>query len=100
MIDLGRIVGFEWDDGNSRKNFDKHRVDQPEAEQVFLDSRLLMLKDEEHSIHEERFFAYGRTITGRQLVVCFTLRQQATLVRVISARDMSRREKERYGQEA
>ena len=100
MLDFGLIVGFDWDDGNSRKSLHKHGVDQSEAEQVFRDPRLLVLDDDKHSGAEERFHAYGRAATGRLLLVSFTLRHNGTVLRVISARDMSRREKNRYAQEA
>jgi uncharacterized protein len=100
MIEWSRIRGFDWDDGNNRKSEDKHLVSRGEAEQVFVDPRLLVLEDAKHSAHEMRFHAYGRTASGRRLFVSFTLRQSATLVRVISCRDMSRREREQYDEEA
>ena len=100
MIDFSSIVGFEWDDGNIRKSADKHGVDPREAEQVFLDPRLLMLVDEEHREEEKRFHAYGQSATGRLLLVSFTLRRNETLIRIISARNMSRRERLRYAEEA
>ncbi|MBN8962225.1 MAG: BrnT family toxin [Rhizobiales bacterium] len=99
MIDLGRIVGFEWDDGNRRKSADKHDVSPAEAEQVFLNKPLLLLDDTEHSATEQRFHAYGKTHTGRLLQIAFTLRQDATMLRVISARPMSAKERARYGKE-
>ncbi len=99
MIDLARIVGFDWDDGNARKNIDKHGVTQLESEQIFLDPKLLVLADEKRSSEEERFQAYGETTAGRKLQVSFTLRHDERLVRVISARDMSRKERTRYAQE-
>jgi len=99
MLDLSQIAGFDWDDGNSRKSIDKHHVSQLEAEQVFLDPRLLVLVDEKHSGQETRYHAYGCTAAGRLLQVSFTLRRNATLVRVISVRPMSRRERARYEQE-
>ncbi|MEA2976198.1 MAG: uncharacterized protein QOF19_1718 [Alphaproteobacteria bacterium] len=100
MINLNQIAGFDWDDGNDRKNVEKHAVNQIEAEQVFLDPRLLVLVDEKHSGAEKRFQAYGEVANGRRLQVSFTLRQNETMIRVISARDMSRRERARYEQEA
>lgn len=100
MIDFGRIVGFEWDDGNVRKSADKHGVDTREAEQVFLDPHLLILIDEGHGGNEKRFHAYGRSLSGRLLLVSFTLRRSGTLIRVISARNMSRKERQRYAEEA
>jgi uncharacterized protein len=96
MLDLSQIIGFDWDDGNSRKSVEKHDVSQAEAEQVFLDPRLLVLFDEKHRSGETRYHAYGRTAAERLLQVSFTMRRNATLVRVISARAMSRRERFRY----
>lgn len=101
MLDLGRIVGFDWDDGNSRKSSAKHEVSQREAEQVFADPRLLIFIDERHSGSEMRFHAFGKSDTGRLLQVSFTLRERRdeTLIRVISVRPMSRKERARYEEE-
>jgi hypothetical protein len=99
MLNLSQTTGFDWDEGNSRKSADKHDVSQREAEQVFLDPRLLVLVDERHSTEERRYHAYGSTAAGRRLQVSFTLRQDATLVRVISVRNMSRKERSRYEEE-
>ena len=96
MIDLERIEGFQWDAGNARKSADKHGVPQAEAEQVFFDSRLLLVEDRAHSKQETRFHALGCAETGRLLHVTFTLRSDGTLIRVISARDMHRKERARY----
>lgn len=100
MIDWTRVVGFDWDEGNSRKSATKHSVSQGEAEQVFLNEPLLILEDDKHSAGEPRFHALGRTDDGRRLHISFTLRRDATLIRVISARDMHRKERDRYEQEA
>jgi uncharacterized DUF497 family protein len=99
MLDLTRIEGFDWDDGNSRKNVDRHDVHQAEAEQVFLDPRLLLSADERHSASESRFHALGSTAAGRLLQISFTLRQNETRIRVISARDMNRKERTLYEEE-
>jgi uncharacterized protein len=98
MIDLARVEGFEWDHGNNRKSAEKHGVDQAEAEQLFFNDPLLVVEDEKHSVGEQRFHALGRTDDGRHLHVTFTLRQMATRIRVISARDMHRKEKAFYEQ--
>jgi uncharacterized protein len=95
MPDLTRIVGFEWDAGNARKN-EKHGVSASEAEQVFFDPRLLMVGDPAHSVGEARFHAMGVTIDGRHLHISFTLRTNETRIRVISARDMHRKERQIY----
>jgi uncharacterized protein len=96
MIDLSRIVGFDWDDGNRRKSVDKHSVDQAEAEEVFASDRLLIMEDVKHSQAEPRYQALGQAVLGRCLHVTFTLRGEGTKIRVISARDMSRKERANY----
>ena len=98
MIDWERIEGFDWDAGNARKN-DRHGVSQIEAEQVFFDLRLLVFADARHSQAEPRFHGLGATIAGRMLHVTFTLRMGGRTIRIISARDMSRKERAYYEQE-
>lgn len=97
MIDLTRIVGFEWDEGNPRKNA-THGVTMAEAEQVFFNQPLLVLDDAGHSQREPRLHALGRTDDGRALHITLTLRQSNRLIRVISARDMHRKERALYEQ--
>ena len=98
-ISLHRIEGFERDDGNARKSEAKHGVTQAEAEQVFFGEPLLLLRDERHSGGEARLHALGRTDAGRHLHVTFTVRRDGTRIRVISARNMTRKERARYDQE-
>ena len=100
MIDWARVAGFDWDAGNARKSADKHGVTQAEAEQAFFNQPLLVLSDDRHSALEQRFQAVGRTEAGRRLQITFTLRRNATLIRVVSARDMSAKERVVYDQDA
>lgn len=95
MIDLSTIVGFEWDAGNSTKN-EKHTVSMSEAEQVFFNAPLLVLEDPRHSLLEIRMHALGKTDAGRHLHITFTLRHSGQFIRVISARNMHRKEKVVY----
>ena len=97
MIDLTNITCFQWDDGNARKN-EKHGVSTAESEQVFFNAPLLMLEDAKHSVSEPRFHALGKTDDGRLLHITFTLREDGEKIRVISARDMHRKEREIYDQ--
>jgi uncharacterized DUF497 family protein len=97
MADLSKVIGFEWDDGNARKN-EQHEVSMAEAEQVFFNSPLLVLPDPKYSAAEPRFHALGRTNDGRRLHISFTLRESGQLIRVISARDMHRKERASYEQ--
>jgi uncharacterized protein len=100
MLDLGQVIGFDWDEANSFKSSEKHSVTQAEAEQVFADRRLKVADDARHSQIEARYHAMGRTFEGRSLHVPFTLRENQTKLRVISARNMNRKERAIYEQEA
>ena len=97
MIDFARLTGFDRDDGTARKN-GKHGVAQAEAEEVFFTQHLLMLEDLRHRDHEARFDALGKMLDGRALHITFTLRGEGTPIRVISARDMHRKERSVYDQ--
>jgi len=90
-------IGFDWDDGNARKN-EKHGVSKSEVEQVFLNKPLLLADDLKHSQRERRFYALGRSDQDRWLHVTFTVRGKGTLIRPISARVMSRKERAAYEQ--
>jgi uncharacterized DUF497 family protein len=86
--------GFDWDKGNLLKNWEKHKVSAAECEQVIFNRPLITGSDEKHSQREARFFALGQTDTGRFLFIVFAVRNN--LVRVISARDMNRKERKVY----
>src|SRR2546428_11054537 len=94
--DLAQCPGFEGDAGNADKNWDLHQVSQGEFEQVFFNRPLLVAPDIEHAQREPRYAALGQTNAARRLAVVFAIRE--TLIRVISARDMSRRERRIYEQ--
>jgi len=98
MIDLAHVTGFDWDEGSSRKNAEKHGVGQTEAEQIFFNDPLLVLEDDKHSQAEARYHALGETDDARLVHVTFTLRDGGTLIRVISARDMHLKERAIYEQ--
>src|SRR5438105_15924271 len=100
MLDLARIEGFDWDEGNSRKSVEKHGVNQAETEQIFFNDPLLIVEDVSHSVQESRWHALGRADTGRLFHVTLTLRDDGKLIRVISARTMHRKERSRYAQES
>lgn len=87
-------VGFDWDEGNSGKNWATHDVADFECEELFFNQPLIVRPDPEHSTREARFYALGVTDQSRPLFVAFTVRQN--LIRIISARDMTRRERRIY----
>jgi uncharacterized DUF497 family protein len=88
------VEGFQWVKANSSKNWTRHEVSQTEAEQVFL-NRPVVLADARPGT-DARWFAFGHTDASRLLTVVFTIR--GALLRVISARPMSRRERKRHDQ--
>lgn len=91
---LSRVSGFQWDSGNIEKNWNTHRVTFGECEQAFFNRPLVLAQDVKHSAAEARFSALARTDADRRLFLAFTIRDK--LVRVISARDMSRIERREY----
>jgi uncharacterized DUF497 family protein len=91
---LFQLEGFEWDQSNIEKNWEKHRVSYLECEEVFFNQPLLVQEDEIHSKFEPRYYVLGRSNDGRHLFIVFTIRRNK--IRVISARNMSRRERRIY----
>ena len=91
---LRTCSGFRWDDGNAPKIWDKHKVSIGEAEQVFFNHPLVVGVDAKHSSAENRYYALGESDAGRRLFIVFTIREEE--IRIISARDMSRRERKRF----
>jgi uncharacterized DUF497 family protein len=91
---LLECAGFEWDDGNSEKNWVRHQVSRAECEEVFFNEPLAAALDEKHSEDETRYYVLGETDDGRRLFLAVTIREQR--IRVISARDMNRREEKEY----
>ena len=91
---LFQVEGFEWDQSNIEKNWEKHRVSYLECEEVFFNQPLLVQEDEIHSKFEPRYYVLGRSNDGRHLFIVFTIRRNK--IRVILARNMSRRERRIY----
>lgn len=94
---LDQCAGFEWDEGNVRKNWVFHGVTPEEAEDVIFEEPLIVRSDVRHTRKENRYYALGQTSKGRRLFVAFTVRR--TLIRVVSARDMNRNETVIYQQQ-
>lgn len=92
--EFSEFSGFEWDNGNIDKNLGKHNVENWECEQIFFNEPLIVLEDTRHSLSEKRLAAFGKTNARRMLIVVFTKREK--LLRVISARDMNRKERKFY----
>ena len=94
MVKLPWPPVFDWDEGNRDKNRLKHGISCEECEQVFVDPALRILPDPGHSSTEERYLAYGKNFSGRELLVGFTMRLER--IRPISARRANRKERKKY----
>ena len=85
---------FEWDEGNIKKNWERHRVSHIECEEIFFNRPIIVKNDEPHSTGEDRYFVLGKTDAVRLLFIVFTLR--GNKIRIISARDINRKERKIY----
>lgn len=94
VIDLIKILGFEWDKGNVDKSYQKHGITPNEAEEVFVDKNVGVERDIKHQESEERYIAIGMTLNEKLLFVVFTVR--GNLIRVISSRKANKKERRLY----
>ena len=88
---MSSCTGFDWDDSNIFKNWEKHNVSPVECEQVFFNLPIIIKQDIEHSKDEARYFILGQTDSHRGLFIVFTVLNN--LIRIISARDMTKRKR-------
>ncbi len=89
---------FDWDSKKDTQNRRKHRVSFDEAESVFVDEHALLIDDPEHSTVEDRFIVLGLSAKLRILVVAHAYREDEGVIRVISARKATRKERDIYNQ--
>lgn len=94
MEELDLVAGFDWDEANRDKNWHRHKVKSTECETAFFNKPLVILSDEKHSGFESRYYAFGKTDVDRMLLIVFCLRRNR--IRVISARDMNKKERKFY----
>ena len=87
------MLRFEWDERKNTANKKKHGVSFEEAQTVFFDENAIEYDDPEHSDEEDRFILVGRSYQLRVLVVCHCFRRSASVIRIISARKATRRER-------
>jgi uncharacterized DUF497 family protein len=87
---------FEWDESKNRTNFRKHGIWFEEAQTVWADHRSKEFFDPEHSDSEDRFLRIGFSTAGRLLLVVFCERGAGGLIRIISARTATSKERKTY----
>ena len=90
------MFSFDWDENKNRINLEKHGITFEEASTVFFDDRAILFDDPEHSIDEDRFLLLGMSETAKVCIVCHCYRESDTVIRIISARQATRKEEERY----
>jgi len=93
---LNDCLGFQWDKANIAKNWKGHNVTFVECEETFFNQPVFLADDLKHSDQEQRYYLLGQTNERRKLFIAFTIRKN--LIRVISARDMSKKERKIYAQ--
>jgi uncharacterized DUF497 family protein len=91
---LQNELRFEWDPRKDATNRSKHGVSFEEASSVFSDPLGLLVDDPRHSVGEQRHVLLGSSKQHRLLAVMFTEREE--LIRVVSARKVTRRERKSY----
>lgn len=89
-------ITFEWDVSKASLNKKKHSISFDEAKTVFFDDNALVIHDPEHSDDEDRFIILGLSAARQMLVVCHCLRQNDSIIRIISARKATKRESMQY----
>jgi uncharacterized DUF497 family protein len=85
---------FEWDPAKAAENLGKHGVSFREALTVFGDPLAVTFDDPDRSVGEQRFLTVGQTVEGRLVIVAHTERGDS--IRVINAREVTRRERRQY----
>jgi len=88
---------FDWDDRKANINLSKHGISFEEAKSVFVDPFYVDFYDPDHSDDEDRYIIIGESQRQRLLVVAYTEREG--IIRLISAREATRREKVSYEEE-
>ncbi len=90
------MINFEWDDPKDQANQRKHGVSFDEARTVFFDEFAIEFYDDPSSAEEERFLMLGMSLRARLLLVCHCVRNDESIIRIISARKATRSESKLY----
>lgn len=93
---IPKPLEFNWDLHNIEKNWNKHNVDYKECEQAFTNKPNSVYEDIKHSQSEPRYTLFGITNNQRLITITYTIRKNQ--VRVISAKDQSKKERSKYAE--
>ena len=87
---------FEWDSQKNKSNIKKHGISFEEAKSIFYNEDSIIFDDTEHSHHENRFLIVGFSIKFNLLITCFCEREKQEIIRIISARKLSKKEEKNF----
>ena len=90
------MIRFEWDASKEASNRKKHGVAFEEAQSVFYDDFAVQFFDDKNSEHEERFLILGYSNRSRILLICHCEQESGNLIRIISARRATSKERKLY----
>ncbi len=90
------MIKFEWDDQKAKSNLKKHGVSFEEARSVFYDDNAIQFFDSENSESEDRFLMLGLSYNSGILLVCHCEREKGEVIRIISARKATAKERKHY----
>jgi uncharacterized DUF497 family protein len=97
MLYIMGYLDFIWDENKNRKNIASHNISFEEAKTVFYDPNARVVYDPEHSDDEARFIILGLSRSLNLLVVCHCYREDENIIRIISARKATLKERKQYG---
>ena len=89
-------IRFEWDDNKAAINLRKHDISFEEASTAFDDIDAILFDDPDHSEQEERFLLLGMSALANLLIVCHCVRENESVIRIISARKATKTESKQY----
>ena len=90
------MIDFEWDNSKAASNKEKHKVSFDEARSVFFDEYAQQFYDSENSDQEDRFLMLGKSVKSRMLIVVHCERDDGEIIRIISARKATAKERKFY----
>ena len=92
-----QYLDFIWDEDKNKKNVISHKISFEEAKTVFFDPNAKVIYDPDHSEDEDRFIILGLSKLLNILVVCHCFRENEKIIRIISARKATPKERKQYG---
>ncbi|MBO6140588.1 MAG: BrnT family toxin [Ruminococcus sp.] len=90
------LLHFEWDENKNEINKRKHGISFETAKEVFYDDLAIVFDDPDHSVDEDRFLIIGMTKSSKVCIVSHCYRDNDNIIRIISAREATKREKNFY----